>query len=175
MKVMQMILHFKGELTFRIIGQLITSLNSKKNQFDIETGVFKKIMSLLIEVLENIYKYSDHYTGFIQKSPAYQPEFQLSGNENGYIIRAVNPVRQDDIYKLRKKIDLINNLNPEDMRILYRKTLTNGEFTDKGGAGLGFFEMVKISGHIIRYKFDKISDKFSNFELLLYIENHKAE
>ncbi len=167
------IIDFKGELTFRIIGQLIIELNSRKDQFKIETSIFKKLNALIIEILENVHKYSDHYTGFIQEYPFYQPEFQLSRNGNLYVLKTSNPIRTNDINKVRDKIDLINNLNQKEMRILYRKTLTNGRFTDKGGAGLGFFEMIKISGHTIQYRFDKLTNEFSNFELLLHIENNQ--
>ncbi len=166
------IIDFKGALTFKAIGQLINELNKKRKQFDIETGIFKKLTSLLIEILENILKYSDHYDGFIEDNPVFEPEFHLSRNTNSYIIRAINPIKHQDISRVKRKIDLINNLNQDEMRILYRETLTNGEFTEKGGAGLGFFEMVKISGRPIQYNFRSLSDGFSNFELLLYLDNN---
>jgi len=168
------IIDYKGELTFRIIGQLITELKAKKEPFEIDTNIFKKMTSLIIEILENAFKYADHYSGFIKDYPVYQPEFKLSRNGNMYVLKTVNPIKQNDIPAVRKRIDLINSLNQEEMRILYRKTLTNGEFTDKGGAGLGFFEMIKISGHAIKYRFDKLSNEFSNFELLLNIENNQG-
>jgi hypothetical protein len=169
------IIDFKGELTFRTIGQLITKLNSRKNHLKIETLILKKLNALIIEILENVHRYSDHYAGFIQKYPSYQPEFQLSRNGNLYVLKTSNPIRKNDIRKVRDKINLINNLNPEEMRILYRKILTNGRFTNKGGAGLGFFEMIKISGHTIDYRFDKLTNEFSNFEILLYLENNQKE
>lgn len=166
------IIDFKGALTFKIIGQLITELNTKRNQFDIETVIFKKLTSLLIEILENILKYSDHYTGFIQDNPVFEPEFHISRNSKFYNIRAVNPIKHQDISQVIQKIDLINSLNQNEMRILYRETLTNGEFTEKGGAGLGFIEMVKICGQPIQYNFENLSDGFLNFELLLHIDNN---
>jgi len=167
------IINFKGELTFRIISQLITELNARKDQFKIDTFILKKLNALIIEILENIYKYSDHYAGFIQDYPSYQPEFQLSRNGNLYVLKTSNPIRINDINKVKDRIDLINDLNQEEMRVMYRKTLTNGKFTDKGGAGLGFFEMVKITGQAIHYKFDKLTNEFANFELLLHVENHQ--
>jgi hypothetical protein len=166
------IIDFKGVLTFKKIGQLITELNAKKNQYNIETGIFKKLTSLLIEILENILKYSDHYTDFIKDHPLFAPELHISRNEKSYIIRAVNPIKYQDMVRIRNKIDLVNGLDQEEMRILYRATLTNGEFTEKGGAGLGFFEMVKISGQPIQYNFKDLAEGFSNFELLLQLSNH---
>ena len=166
------IIDFKGVLTFNIIGQLITELNEKKDQYHIDTGIFKKLTSLLIEILENILKYSDHYAAFIKDHPLYAPELHLSRNEKSYFIKAVNPIKHQDMAHVRKKIDLINGLNQDEMRILYRATLTNGQFTEKGGAGLGFFEMVKISRQPIEYNFKNLAGGFSNFELLLHLDNN---
>ncbi|KPK87609.1 MAG: hypothetical protein AMS27_02165 [Bacteroides sp. SM23_62_1] len=166
------IIDFKGALTFKKIGQLITALNARRNQFNIGTGVFKKLTSLIIEILENILKYSDHYNSFIKNNPDFEPEFHLSRNASSYLLRAVNPIKQQDMLRVKQKIDLINNLNQDEMRILYRKTLTNGEFTEKGGAGLGFFEMVKLSGHPIQYNFESLFDGFLNFELQLHLDNN---
>jgi len=51
--------------------------------------------------------------------------------------------------------------------VLYRQTITNGKFTDKGGAGLGLIEMAKITNNPIKYRFESINDQFSLYYLIL--------
>ena len=164
------IIDFKGHLTFKIISQLIGDLKVKKDEYDIDMVVYKKLISLMIETLENINKYSDHFSDFIKDHPTYEPAFLLAKNGGDYIINSANPILKNDIDRVKNKIDKINTLNSEEMRLFYRETITNGEFTEKGGAGLGFIEMAKISCHPIHYKFISLAEEYYNFELALKIE-----
>ncbi len=164
------IIDFKGNLTFKTISILIGELKGKKDTFDIDMVEYKKIVSLMIETLENIHRYSDHFKDFIKHHPAYEPVFYLTKNKHDFIIRTANPILRDDIGRVKNKIDKINTLNPEEMRLFYRETITNGEFTEKGGAGLGFIEMAKISCHPLKYNFSLLHGKYYNFELDLKVD-----
>ena len=55
--------------------------------------------------------------------------------------------------------------------MIYRETITNGVFSDKGGAGLGFIEMAKITSNKLGYQFLTATDEYQIFELVLSI-NH---
>ena len=164
------IIDYKGRLTFKTISQLIADLKVKKDDFNIDMVVYKKLISLMIETLENINKYSSNFMDFIEAHPAYEPVFLLARNGKDYSIHSANPIMKNDISRVRDKIDKINTLNAEEMRLFYRETITNGEFTEKGGAGLGFIEMAKISCNPISYKFTILNEDFYNFELDLHID-----
>ena len=164
------IIDYKGNLTFSTISDLIRDLKGKKDEFDIDIVVYKKIISLMIEILENIYKYSDYYSYFIEDHPDCKPVFSLGRNGVDYTIHSANPILRKDINKVKSKIDRINKLNSEEIHLFYRETITNGAFTMKGGAGLGFIEMAKISCHKLQYRFKPLSEMFFNFELDLHID-----
>ncbi|MBL7113943.1 MAG: hypothetical protein ISS19_18535, partial [Bacteroidales bacterium] len=108
---------------------------------------------------------------FVKDHPDCEPEFYLARNGSDFIIRSANPILKDDIGRVKNKIDKINTLNSEEMRLLYRETITNGEFTEQGGAGLGLIEMAKISCHPIHYKFTSLAGKYYNFELDLKVDS----
>jgi hypothetical protein len=55
----------------------------------------------------------------------------------------------------------VNKQNDEELKELYRSTITNGEFTSSGGAGLGFIEMAKTTGNKLEYDFEALSQEFS--------------
>ena len=58
---------------------------------------------------------------------------------------------------LRTRIDNVNNQDREELKDLYKTTITNGEFTAQGGAGLGFIEMAKTAGNKLEYTFEGLS------------------
>ena len=65
----------------------------------------------------------------------------------------------------------VNQSDEEALRKYYRETITNGIFTEKGGAGLGFIEMSKITLQPLEYRFEPAGEGYSIFELKLFIHH----
>ena len=167
MPVRETILEFKGHLTFSTIGRLLTLLKHKMVEKGIKIGIYRRILSVMIEALENIYKYSDQYSDNQHIFKNFIPTFKLERIDQLYVIKTTNPIKNADIPNLKKKIELVNSKLAEELNVLYRQTITNGKFTDKGGAGLGLIEMAKITNNPIKYRFEPINDQFSLYHLTL--------
>jgi hypothetical protein len=165
------VLHFKGRLTFEGIGVLLNDLKTRRTSFQIRPVVYKKLLVLMIEVLENVLKYSDYFNDFILSHPDYQPEFHLKRDDDGFVLISRNPVRNKDKKALADKIKLINSSNKDDLKKIYRETITNGIFTEKGGAGLGFIEMAKTASGDLEFRFLPAADGYSIFQLTIHITN----
>ncbi len=117
----------------------------------------------MIESLENVFKYTDMYEDFVEKEKNYLPSLDILKNENCYKLKTCNPVRNVDVERLTRKIEQVNNKSRQELKDLYLETITNGKFSSKGGAGLGFIEMAKTSGHNLEYSFEKITDDYSMY------------
>ncbi|MCB8995643.1 MAG: hypothetical protein H6538_08540 [Bacteroidales bacterium] len=163
----ELILEFTGHLTFSTIGRLLTMLKHKMVEKGIKIGIYKRILGVMIEALENIYKYSDQYHDNQMIEKNYLPTFKLERSGQSYIINTTSPIKNTDIQKLKDKIELVNSKSGEELKALYRQTITNGHFTSKGGAGLGLIEMAKITNNTLGYRFDPINDNFSLYHLTL--------
>ncbi len=153
---------------------LLNDLKNKKDTYQINPIQYKKLLTLMIEILENVLKYSDHFEVFVMDHPDYQPEFELILDDDGFVLTSRNPVRNKDIKNISRQIDKINTADEDTLKKIYRDTITNGIFTEKGGAGLGFIEMAKITANSIAYSFKTVDKGFSYFEVTLHI-NHLEE
>jgi hypothetical protein len=163
------ILSYKGHLSYETIGVLLNAFKKEIEPYGLKISIYKKILSIMIESLENIYRYRDsyEYNAFLNRD--YLPFFNIEAEDNIFIVSCGNPVLAIDIEKLRAKIERVNSLDREGLKFLYKSTITNGRFSHKGGAGLGFIEMAKVSGNRIDYKFDKINEEFSFFTIQLKV------
>ena len=167
-------MHYKGKFTFERIGILLNELKNKRASYRIDPVQYKKLLTLMIEILENVLKYSDQFELFVLDHPDYQPAFELNLGSDGFILTSRNPVRDKDIKDITGRIDRINTSSEDELKKIYRDTITNGIFTEKGGAGLGFIEMAKITTNKLAYSFKSIDKGFSYFEVTLHI-NHLEE
>ncbi len=121
----------------------------------------------MIESLENVYKYSDVYESFVKERSEFMPDFEITQNVQSIRLITRNPVKNEDVPRLKKKIDQVNDKNRDELKSMYLEIITNGEFSAKGGAGLGFVEMAKTSGNNLEYSFKPITDDYSLYTFIV--------
>jgi hypothetical protein len=165
----EILLQFKGQLEFDSISDLIYLLKEKMKERHVNYVTYKKILMLMIESLENILRYNKHIdlkSRVIVNTP---PEFTIFTENNQYIIESSNVVLNQDITGLKERFEQINRLSKNKIKDLYKSTITNGKFSDKGGAGLGIIEMAKISDEKLIFSFSAIDELHSIFTLCLFL------
>jgi len=159
----EVILSYNDQLNFETIGILLNKLENEMKARGVKIGVYKKMLIIMVESLENIYKYTEI------TFENYHPKFFVEKFEDHFLLSAGNTVYNKDIDKLKNKIDKINKLDRDGLKKLYKETITDGKFSSKGGAGLGFIEMAKISGNKIDYRFEEINNELSYYFLDLRV------
>ena len=168
------VLHYKGPLTYDTIGELITSLRENMKLRGTRFGLFKKLLTLMIESLENIVRYYSDSMVSTYILEEYPPEILISMNSTLYTLETVNLIYHSDIPALKAKLTQLNNFDQEAIKELYKATITNGKFSEKGGAGLGIIEMAKIVEKKMEFSFTDIDQEHSYFYLKLAIKNQDA-
>ena len=160
-KMSKSILSYQGPVSFSTIDWLLSEFKMAAQDHELPFKTYKKMISIMIEALENITKYSDqvHYNG--EKISGFYTSCQINRNASNIELITKNPVKNEDVDPLRDRIDDVNNHNREELRELYKTTITNGEFTPKGGAGLGFIEIAKTTGNKLEYNFENLSKDYS--------------
>lgn len=161
----QSILSYQGPLTFSTIDWLLSEFKMAAQDHSVPFRVYKKMISIMIEALENVSRYSELTPFNGEKSPGFNPSCQINQSKGGIELITRNPVRKGDVALLRRRIDEVNRHNREELKLLYKTTIMNGEFTSQGGAGLGFIEMAKTAGTKLEYQFENLSDDYSLYTL----------
>lgn len=165
------ILDHTGIIQYETIGELIHSFKQQIHARGVHTSTYKKVLLVMIESLENIMKHSEccaHANG----SPAtvYLPVFTIRKDESQFVIASSNPVKRMNIPAFKGRLDYLNTLDQQGLKDFYKKTITNGEFTNRGGAGLGLIEIAKISGKKISYDFQPIDENCDRFSMVIVID-----
>lgn len=88
-----------------------------------------------------------------------------SKQDNGYTVTTANVIDSSDEKELREQLNLLNRLEADEIRKLYREKLSTTDFSIKGGAGLGLIEMAKKTGNKLDFDFITIDDKSLYFVL----------
>ena len=81
-----------------------------------------------------------------------------------------NFVRNDQIEELRAKLEIVNELNEDGLRELYRTKLQNECRTMKGTAGLGLIDIARKSKNKLDYEIINVTESISFFCLSVVID-----
>lgn len=168
------VIDYRGAIQYETIGELIHKLKGQVHIMGIQIGTYKRILLVMIETLENIMKHSRKPTDIDETEHDTASTMAITRDDHKFYLYASNILDNSVIPILKKKLDHLNSLTKQEVKDLYKDTITNGEFTNTGGAGLGLIEMVKISGNKIGYEFLPLNELWSRFTLQVTIEENRG-
>ena len=167
------LLLFKGTITSELLSSILQITESKLDKIQEEPKVKKKVFNVLVECLQNVYHHIDQMDGakkneeddiFHASSSAI---LMIGKSENDYFVYTGNHIYRDKVGELKQRLEYLNSLSLEELKLLYQDILANEGFSQKGGAGLGFIDIIRKSGQKLEYGFQDVkdNDKFAFFSL----------
>lgn len=153
---------FRGDFSPAIVAGILDLAKTTLQEANDTLKIKAKIYYIMGESLQNIAR---HHSESFHNSPDKYSLFAIHRRNFKYFITTGNLIEVEDINTLKQKIDTINSMNYQDLRVYSRTTRSSNDFSEKGGAGLGLIEMAKRSGNKLEYDFKKIDDKHSYFYL----------
>jgi hypothetical protein len=161
-------LSFKGDVTSQMLTSMLQIMETKLDNLEEENKVKRRVYNVLVECLQNLYHHRDEMrrTGFKEESAAI---FMIGRNDFSYNIVTGNYILADRVPDLKSRIDQVNGMDKDGLKILYKEVLNNEERTEKGGGGLGIIDIARKSKQKLVYDFLDIDDKYSFFSLYIKI------
>jgi hypothetical protein len=158
-----LILVYEGEFTQEITKSVLAMAERNMEAFGEETNIKRKVFNVMVECLQNICKHADHFEDQVQTRK--NAIFMIGKQESEYFITSGNVIPASKVPDLAAKLENINSLDKEGLKNLYKEIIKNGSLSDKGGAGLGFVDMARKSGHKLTFDFEPINDETAFFSL----------
>ncbi|MBI4647752.1 MAG: hypothetical protein HY738_14480 [Bacteroidia bacterium] len=166
------LIDFSGKFQFETIEFLLGQAKEKLSILEIKIGLRKKIVNILIECLENIYKYTKFGIEGDYSNINFFSKISLEKTNDSFIIKAGNTILNSDIEKLKNKIEKVNALNREGLQKFYQEIINDGKISDKGSAGLGIIDIAMKSGKPIVFNFTPKNEKNSFYEIKIEISEN---
>jgi hypothetical protein len=164
MKKNRINLAYEGEITHQIT-KAFTSLTENNMALDDDSNtVQKKVFHVMVECLQNISKHAENRHSVVTSKDG-RGIFMVSKGEHEYNVTTGNIIRNDKVAELKKMLENINSLDKEGLKNLYKQQMREGRLSEKGGAGLGFIDIVRKTGEKLIFSFLDIDESNSFFVL----------
>lgn len=159
---------YLGQVSKEVIEDLLLQVEQMGDEKQIQKSVLKKIYSISLELLQNIFHHADN-PDTKSDSNTGNAAFVILEIGDAYEIIIGNFVKEIHIRKIKDRIKQINSLNTNERKTLYKLILNNQEYTQKGGGGLGLIDISrKISGSL-SYEVYKFNMEYFFFQFSIVV------
>lgn len=137
------------------VVKFVETLNEKP-------ALIRKISFLIVEVIQNIIHHSD-------KNPKGETfaYFELLKNDETYTIKTGNLLLKEKTEELERRLQCVTTSSEEEIKEKILNKLGDGDFSEKGGAGIGLLSIRKRVKEGMEYNIEYFKDdyNFIHFEI----------
>jgi hypothetical protein len=163
------LLAYKGEINSQLLDAVYAMMEKNFEKSNAPTEIRKKFFHVLVESLQNLFHHQINVTPAVKSAGKNITGFLIIGDGSEYRIITGNYMLNEGIPRLKQRLDEVNGMSGSNLREYYKQSLASGEFSEKGGAGLGIIEMARKSGNKLTYEFTEIDDTYSFFSLAVTV------
>jgi hypothetical protein len=155
---------YLGNTDDEITGRLIQLADSYLQNIEGLSYLSKRVPFLIAESFQNVIRHGSQAKD--QSNRSIETDlFQIYILRDRVILCAANQIKNKNVAALDARINNLNTLDKEELKELWKHTITKDDFSAKGGAGLGLIEMARKSRMPIIKKFVKLDEETSLFFL----------
>lgn len=154
---------YEGEVN-QDITKAFTTLTQKNLEEDngASLPIKKRVYHVMVECLQNIGRHSDNVISGEPELPG-TGIFMVSRSGAGFSVVTGNPIANTKITEVTDMLNKVNAMDQEQIKAYYKEKILASRISEKGGAGLGFIDIVKKTGNKIDFHFERINDVTSFF------------
>ncbi len=154
------IIYHSGNVLSQDVDRILSVIETKLEAEN--KNIVKKILFLSVETLQNIIHHSDKNTK--GETFAY---FELIKENDYYLIKTGNLITNENTQTLSDRLHSILQLNEDEVKENILEKISEPEFTDKGGAGIGLLSIHKKTNLGLNFEIEYFEGdyNFIHFEI----------
>ena len=152
---------YKGDFAHSTIMPLLEMIEENLNKQIDELIIKKKVYMLLVETLQNICRHGKERKGIREAI------FMIGKYDTKYTINTGNFIDNNNIKKLKDKLNIVNLSNNEELNTLYKKELKKAAPSVDGGVGI--IDIARKSSDKLLFDIKPVDDTTSFFSLSVQV------
>jgi hypothetical protein len=163
---------YLGAISEQKISDILDNVEDILTENGENVKLLKRVYYTAVETLQNLFHHSEVPNSKIDENTAFEKVVAFILNEKldeKYHIITGNFIKKTNLRILKERIDQLNFLSQEEIKVLYKLILNNEEFSEKGGGGLGMIDLVKRTGNNLNYNLYNFDNDYIFFSLRIAI------
>jgi hypothetical protein len=158
---------WSGHISTGVEKEVLTFTETKLTEEDVELTLRRRIFSVLVEILENVAKYSP---GKDPEEKFGMPVAMIRMEDDVYTLTTGNLILNEKVEDLKGKLDTINKNDKVGLKELFRKSLSGQTIESNSTGNMGLIDMARKSGSKLVYQFEQLNELYSYYVLTVKVE-----
>jgi hypothetical protein len=150
---------------------VVSFAETRLSEEEVGSGVRKKVFSILVEILENVARYSP---GKEAEKTFGMPLAMLKWAGKIYSLTTGNLILTSDVKSLKSLLDEINRSNRDELTNLLKRSLSDQTLDSDSTGNMGLIEIARKSGAKLEYEFERINDSYSYYTITVQVDENLA-
>lgn len=159
---------WSGHISTEVEKEVLSFTEMRLAESDVELNVRRRVFRILVEILENVGKYSP---GKEAEEQFGMPVAMIRLDDEVYSLTTGNLVQNENVVHLKSKIDDINKYDKVGLKELFRSSLSGQTIKTDSTGNMGLIDMARKSGSKLVYEFEQINELYSYFTLTVKVES----
>ena len=156
-----------GHISPDVGKEVLSFTETKLTEQETESNLKRRVFSILVEILENVAKYSP---GKGAEEQFGMPVAMIRLENNEYTLTTGNLISNQSVEQLKEKLDYINENDKMGLKTLFRESLSGQTLSTDSTGNMGLIDMARKSGSKLEYEFEKINILYSYYTLTVKVE-----
>jgi hypothetical protein len=162
---------WSGHMSADVGKEVISFTETKLTEADVNANIRRKVFSVLVEILENVAKYSP---GIEPEEKYGMPVAMIRLEGTVFCLTTGNLILKSRVEQLKEKLDIINKYDKVGLKELFRKSLSGLAIGEDSTGNMGLIDMARKSGSKLTYQFDDINDTYAYYLLTVKVEGQEV-
>ena len=159
---------WSGHISSDVEKEVLSFTETKLAEEDVELNLRRRVFSILVEILENVAKYSP---GREPEERFGMPVAMIKLEDEVYSLTTGNLILNENVEHLKGKLDTINRYDKVGLKELFRKSLSGQTISSDSTGNMGLIDMARKSGSKLVYQFEQINELYSYYTLTVKVED----
>jgi hypothetical protein len=159
-----------GHISSDIGKEVLSFTETKLSEEDIEMKLRRRVFSILVELLDNVAKYSP---GKEAETQFGMPVALIMHTSQTYSITTGNLILNSQIPHLKEKIDIINKYDEAGLKEFFIKSLSGQTINSDSTGNMGLIDMARKSGSKLDYQFEIVNELYSYYIVTVNVSDKK--
>lgn len=161
------LISFNGSLSNSIIEEIGNAITRYLEDENRGKGTITDVFAVYIEQSQNIRNYIRYHDIDEQHRPSIMI---ISTSDGKYQISSGNSIRKNDVGPLREKLEKINRLDKEGLKVFYKEQRRRERGPEDQGAGLGLIDIARRCIDGLYFRFDPLDEEYDFFTLVVSVQ-----
>lgn len=153
---------FEGLVTHQVLKALTGLLEEQLENENEDDLVQRRLYNVMVESLQNINRHAEAMHEYDHPHPG-RGILLVDRKAEAYNVTTGNLINNYQIDELSEFLAKVNNMDHEALDDMYKNQIREGQLSAKGGAGLGFIDIRRKTGHPLDYHFVPVDNRTSFF------------